>query len=214
MHTIIIILLSSWVLIDIFRYLRYMIMYRRFNNKKYSTIMKHSNIKKLLCDLRKYPDFFEDVLHSIYFCKVSLENMNFVDVCNAIYDFIDNDPQYINDIKVLIKEHQIRERKMNKRIIFQSQAIHPRLRDQNHNLKSWFDLFPFYLLTQIINIIVCMYMFIIGYRYKISKNRVRIWFSKYDEKKGTPLIFFHASVGGVAVLLFLLRYYYKNYNID
>lgn len=210
---ILILITVCWLAIDICRYVMYRIMHHKFSKEKYAPMLNRANIKKILNDLRNCPGFLEDAIRNIYFNKVSLEDMNFVDVCKSIHEIVGKDPQHINAIKTLVKEYQIRERKTGNRKILQSNAIHPRIRDSNYSLKSWFHMLPLYISTRMANAITHIYMMILGYKHKVTKNGIHIWFSLYDDKKGTPLIFLHASIGGVVMILFLLRYYYKNYNI-
>jgi pimeloyl-ACP methyl ester carboxylesterase len=56
-------------------------------------------------------------------------------------------------------------------------------------------------------------MLILGYTCYISKNNIRIWHNNYDQKKGYPLVFFHASVGGLAFQFSVFKHFHENYNI-
>lgn len=213
MNTWLIILLI-WVLIDFFRYIKYVTMYNKLNNEKVTDNRKinHENVKKFLNDLKLFPEFVEDNIKDIYYGKTKLENACFEDVCDAIYYMCGETPEYVDDIKMIIKRHQIREKKNNNRIIFKNTTLNHRI-NKNTPLKSWFIILPLFLIIKCFSIFINLYMLILGYRYVVTNNRLKIWFSKYDKAKGTPLVFFHSSVGGFSFHYSLFRHYQKNYNI-
>src|SRR5579872_1609995 len=95
--------LLLWLIIDIYRYIKYIISYRRLNSHPEYRDTNHKNIKKLLEDLRTYPDIFEDLIHDLFFNKLRLEDMNFDDVCTSIFEMIGEYEQYRDTIKKIVK---------------------------------------------------------------------------------------------------------------
>ena len=47
----------------------------------------------------------------------------------------------------------------------------------------------------------------------ITCNGLDIWHNGYDPKRGKPIVFFHASVGGVTLQICTLQRYSKKYNL-
>lgn len=206
------IILILWSIIDIIRYIRYSYLHKKLSNK----IVKetnHNNIKILLQDLKTYPDLFESTVDDLFYNKLSLEEMNFEEVCIALFELVDNHEQYKDEIKQLVKYHQILHRK-NGRVIFNKiDTYHPKI-DSNTKLQSWFIILPIFLLTKISYYLVHFYMrFYLKFNILRLKNGIDIWYNNYDEKKGKPLLFFHASTGGCTILAPSLKRLNEDYNI-
>ncbi|VBB17773.1 hypothetical protein YASMINEVIRUS_236 [Yasminevirus sp. GU-2018] len=204
--------LLIWLVIDLYRYIRYIMVYRRLNGDQKHRDTNHENIKKLLQDLRNYPDIFEDLVRDFFFNRVRLEDMNFDDVCISLFEMTGEHEQYRDTIKKTVKRFQLYQRKKG-RNVFTSDQHHARVRHYKHDLSAWFNILPMYIATRAVNMIVEVYMRILGYKYYRFKSGLKIWYSKYDSKRGTPLIFFHASVGGVSVQYSVLGHFHSNHNI-
>ncbi len=211
-----IIILFIWTLIDFYRYVKYVIIYNKLNNvkghnEKNNENVNHTNIKKFLNDLKSFPELIEENIKDIYYGKTKLENTSFEDVCDAIYTMCAETPMYIDHIKKIVKSYQISE-KNNNRIIFKNTTLNHRI-NKNTQLKSWFLILPLFLIIKCFRFFIDAYMLFLGYKYQITNNGLKIWYTIYDETKGTPLVFFHASVGGFSFHYSSLRHYQKNYNI-
>jgi pimeloyl-ACP methyl ester carboxylesterase len=141
-----------------------------------------------------------------------MEDMNFDDVCTSLYEMIGEHEQYLNDITNLVKKYQSKFNEQG-RNVFTSTTYHKRVRHFKHTIVAWFTILPVYLITRLGGIVVEIYMRCIGYRCYKFKNRLKIWYNKYDQTKGNPLIFFHASVGGVTIQVASLDYFSKHHNI-
>ncbi len=210
---ILLIILFTWLIIDFVRYVIYIYTYKKLNNNTDICTINHKNIKKFINDLKKYPEFIEDNIKDIYYSKITLEEMNFSDVCDAMYSMCGKDPKYINDIKNILKGYQLRQKYEHNRIIFNNKKKINRIKYKSQIINSWFLIFPIYIVTRIFNMLIKIYMIFLGYRYYKFKNRLNVWYNKYDKTKGKPLVFFHASVGGLSLYFTLLSHFYKNYNI-
>ena len=206
------IMLLTWLVIDIYRYIRYILMYRRLNQKPEHRDTNHDNIKKMLNDLKTYPNILEELIHDLFFNRIRMEDMNFEDVCTSLFEMIGEYEEYRGDVKLLIKRFQLIQRK-NNRNVFTSGSRSHRVRHNKHDIVAWFNILPIYLITKITSISVETYMKFLGYKYYCYQNGLKIWYSEYDPNKGTPLVFFHASVGGVTAQIASLRHFYTNYNI-
>lgn len=208
-----IIILTLWIAIDVVRYIRYLFACYRLNNHQPDRDTNHKNIKIMIEDLKKDPVLLANTIMDIFYFKVKMEDMCFDDVCDALYELFSQDPQYREDIKLLVKKLQLREKRLRNRTIFTSNIYHNRLRHGYRKLKSWFPILPIYLITRGVGLLVTIYMKILGYRYFLFKNGLKIWYSCYDKKKGVPLIFFHPSVGGVSLQFTVLKYFHNTHNI-
>jgi pimeloyl-ACP methyl ester carboxylesterase len=195
------------------RYIRYLFVYRRLNTDRCHRDTNHNNIKKLLKDLNKYPDVLDDLICDLFFNKIRLEDMKYDEVCTTLYEMIGEDPQYQNDIKKLVKRFQLHYKEKYNRDVFKGDIDHARIRHYKHNILSWFNILPFYLLTKGVFFVVAIYMRILGYRSHTFKSGLKIRYNKFDKSKGTPLVFFHASVGGVSVQINVLDHFHQNHNI-
>jgi pimeloyl-ACP methyl ester carboxylesterase len=208
----IIALIISWFIIDIYRYIRYNIACKLFNETPDHRDTNHQNIQILLRDLDKYPDIFEMMIKDLFFGKIMLENMNYDDVCLSLFEMIGEYDQYRDEIKRIVKRFQLKMRSKNINV-FTSNVRTYRVRSRKHGLKSWFIILPVYIMSRVANIIITIYMKLLGYQSKKCGNGLVIWYSKYDPALGTPLVFFHASVGGLTVHYPSLAHFYKNHNI-
>lgn len=206
-------ILLLWLMIDVYRYIRYLLVYRKLNSLPDYRDTNHDNIKKMLTDLDKYPDILEDLIHDLFFNKVRMEDMNFDEVCTSVYEMIGEHKQYCDDINRIIEKFQLMQKRKG-RDIFVSNDHHNRIRHNKHDIIAWFNILPVYLLTRGINISVSMYMkYYLGYHCYRFKSGLKIWYSTYDQKKGTPLVFFHASVGGVTFQAASLEQLHNGYNV-
>lgn len=189
-------LMLIWLLIDTYRYIRYRLTYSKLNSHPEHRDTDHKNIKKLLDDLKRYPDILGDLIHDLFFNKVRMEDMNFNEVCTSISEMVGEHEQYQKTIIETVKSYQDTQSKKG-RNIFGSNEHHNRVRHNKHDIIAWFNILPIYLLTRGINVGVNMYMKYLGYKCYQFKSGLKIWYNIYDPKKGIPLVFFHASVGGV-----------------
>lgn len=208
------IILIAWAIIDIYRYIKYTHMHKKLSHS--SEIIRetnHDNIKFLLNDLKTHSDIFENTVKDIFYNKLSLEEMNFDEVCIALFDLIGNHEQYRDEIKQLVKYHQLKQRKNNRDIFNNHNSCHSRI-DSKSKIYSWFIILPILLLTKIAYYAVFCYMkFYMKFNNMKLNNGIDIWFNNYDPKKGKPLVFFHASSGGITILAPALRNLNQNYNI-
>lgn len=204
--------LFIWLVIDIIRYIYYVLTYRKLNTANEQRDTNHSNIKKILTDLNNYPDIFEDLINDLFYNRVRMEDMNFEDVCMSIYEMIGEYEEYIVYIKKLVKKFQLRQQTLGKQV-FVSNVHHKRVRHRKHDIIAWFNILPIYLITRTGSVLVTIYMRTIGYKCYKFKNGLKIWYNKYDQKKGSPLVFFHASVGGVTVQVASLGHFSNKHNI-
>ena len=201
-----------WIIIDIIRYVQYLALYKLFNTDHPIRDHDHKNINLMIKDLKSNPHILKNIITDIFFSQISLENMCYDDVINAMYELCNLDPQYLDDIKEMINNLKQSE-ELNQRIIFNSNQFHNRLRYKSNNLKSWFLPLPVYLATKIVWLSVITYMIYLGYKRHTLKDGLIIWYNEYDKTKGTPLVFFHPSVGGVALQYTILKHLHKTHNI-
>jgi pimeloyl-ACP methyl ester carboxylesterase len=205
------IILCIWFVIDIIRYIKYCKLYNKLVNYiTESNNVIEPNIIKFLKDI-KNREIFEKKIKDMYFSKVELEDMYYDDVCDGLYDIIDRNPKYINNIKNIVKSHQVKWRKKG-RDVFKGNKVNKRFNFKRNKIKSWFHILPLFLILNIYDKCVKKYMKILGYKCKIVNN-IHIWYSEYEKSKGKPLLFFHSSVGGITIYLSLLKTLHKNYNI-
>jgi hypothetical protein len=207
--------LIVWIFVDLIRYIRYRVAYNRLNGcKKIMPVVNHKNIGKLLDTFEKFPELLEPNIRDIYYQRVAVEDLCFADVCEGVHDVMCcSDPQYVGRIKRIVKKMQIRERNKNNRQIFTGTKYHHRIKHKDMMLRSWFNILPVFILTRCFHIMVHLYMLILGYQYTITSHGIKIWYTVYSEKRGKPLVFFHASVGGVSTQASLLKYYSSTHNI-
>lgn len=201
-----------WIVIDICRYIRYVINYKKFNEPVKHRDTNHENIKILLKDLDENTDMFEILIKDLFFNKMEIEDVNYDDVCLSIFEMVGEFNEYRDEIKKLVKRFQLKMRKQ-KRNVFTSPHRSLRVKSQKHDIKSWFNILPIYMLTRSINIYVSTYMLFLGYKHKTCDNGLKIWYSPYKKEYGTPIVFFHGSVGGLTVQYFALKYFYFKHNI-
>jgi pimeloyl-ACP methyl ester carboxylesterase len=209
------IMMMLWFAIDVFRYIKYRISYRKLHDACTFRDTNHKNIKTLLNDLKEKPELLNELLNDVFYSKVKLEDLNFDDVCNVLFELVGEHPDYKSTITSIIKKFQKREQKINERVIFKrGNTYHKRLQIKNHKIESWFPILPMYFVKMFFNLLVKMYMvLILGFKYYTFKNELVIWYTKYSDKKGVPLIFFHPSVGGVSLQFTILKYFHDTHNI-
>jgi len=204
------------IFIDAIRYAKYLMAYSRLHrpeeHRPDHRDTNHDNIKKLLNDLKLQPNLLSDLINDAYYSKVKMDDMNFDDVCEVLFELIGSYPQYLDEIKSVVRNLQSIERKKN-HIIFESNAKHNRMQVQRYKLKTWFPILPIYLATRGFGLIIKLYMLYLGYKYYTFKNGLKIWYNAYDKKKGVPLVFFHPSVGGVSLQFTVLNYLHTTHNI-
>jgi hypothetical protein len=208
------ILLIVWLVIDFARYICYQITYHKLNCIKNIHEVNDKNIKKIISDLKTFPELLEDNIRDIFYSRVRLEDMNFADVCHALHSLIcQEDPRYIADIKYVLKNLQTYEKGKNNRIIFKDERCHHRINDGQNDIKSWFTILPIFIVTRGFGLIIQLYLKYLKYRSLVTDHGIKIWYTDFDKLKGPPLVFFHASVGGVSLQCTLLKYYHKNHNV-
>ena len=98
---ILITLIILWVIIDVYRYYKYLNTYKLFSEIPEHRDTNHKNIKILLNDLDKYPDIFETLISDLFFGNLTLENMNYDDVCLSLFELIGEFDEYKDEIKFL-----------------------------------------------------------------------------------------------------------------
>lgn len=205
--------LFVWFVIELIRYIQYCIIYKRLNGMKCNKPLFHENIRNFIADSKRFPEMFAENIKDMFYQRVALEDINFEDLCEGVYENMGEDPRYINDIKKLVKRTQLYYRKHHDRDIFAGIKFHKRIRHKNDPIKSWFPILPIFLITRGFNIVIQIYMKFLGYKCYTFPNKLRVWHNEYDPKKGTPLIFIHASVGGISLQFTLLKYYAEQHNI-
>ena len=132
--------------------------------------INHKTIQNLLNDFETFPKLLEDNLKDIYYWKVRPEDMNFIDVCDAIYNLIGENPKYVDKIKRIVKKYQITEKKRNRRI-FENNVYHDRIGQKWFKIKSWFTCLPIILITRGFRLIIQLYMRVLGYKCYVNKTR-------------------------------------------
>lgn len=203
-----IIIILSLLFIEITRYIRYMTAYSILNNDQPVRDTNYNNNKIMIQDIKKNLTIIENLLTDIYFSKQKLENMGYEDVHNTLYELFkcDKNTEYKNDVDTIFNN-------LHKKYKFRHGIFHHRLCSKPKTIKAIFPILPIYIITRSIWLLVIGYMKIIGYRYYILDNGLKIWYSPYDEKKGTPIVFFHPSVGGLSFQYTLLRHFHNTHNI-
>lgn len=206
-------LLLIWIIIDIYRYARYRSMYIKLNENNHEhRDTNHKNIRELLNDLKQYPDILTDLIHDLFFNKITMEDMNFDEVCMSLFEMIGEHNEYYTDIVKLLEEYKYLSITKDKNV-FGGKYKHERIKHNKHEIKCWFTILPIYLITRCINACVFVYMKILGFNCYIHENGLKIWHNTYDINKGDPIVFFHASVGGITVQIASISHLYNNYNI-
>jgi len=169
-------------------------------------------MKIMIQDIKSMPHILENLLSDIYFLNsgssvnLGLKDMGAEDVYDTIYELFKKDPVYKNDIDIIFK-------RLNNKYKFKSNIYYHRLRDNPEKLKAIFPILPIYIITRSFWLIIVMYMKFLGYRHYVFENGLKIWYNKYDEKKGTPLVFFHPSVGGLSFQYTILKHFHSTHNI-
>jgi pimeloyl-ACP methyl ester carboxylesterase len=221
-----------YILIEVVRYIRYLKIYHmlnkmnRYDNGSYPPNTRKSdsdkrrvgnrmnNFDKFMIDLETYPELLEDNLKDLYYAKTKtdLDDMNFEDVCESIYDMVDRNPKYISKIKKILKSYKSYQWETHKRKIFRGKTNNNRFMLRRTDIKSWFQLLPIYIVIKIYDFLINSYMRLIGYNVT-NMNGIDIWHNGYDPRKGKPILFFHASVGGVTLQVATLHKYSQKYNL-
>lgn len=207
------ILIMIWFIIDIIRYIYYYKMYIELNKPINPSIGKNTGTTNFLNDIKMHPEIFMENLNDIFYGKIKPEDMKYTNVCEAIYFITNKNKDYINEIKHTIKYVQIYYRQKYKRNIFIGNNNHRFIKFGHINIKSWFYILPFYIVTKCFGLIIYYYAKYLGYKSYIYPNKIRIWYRTYDAKKGHPLIYMHSSVGGISLIYTLLKHFINNYNI-
>ena len=202
-----------WTIIDFVRYIYYCRTYRELNKPVKKSIGKNNGVDNFLNDIRKYPEMFMENLDDIFYHKVKPENMNYNDVCDAIYFLVNKNDDYVDDIKHNVKRIQLHYRKKHNRNIFVGINHHKFIKFGHTDIKSWFFILPLYIITKLFGLFIQYYAKYLGYKSYIYPNKLRIWYSDYDSKKGNPTIYMHSSVGGISFIYMLLKHYIVNTNI-
>ena len=210
---LLVVLIIIWFIIDLIRYFYYIKSCDIINNYTFTRTLNHTNIVKMLEDMKKYPDVLKNTIEHIFYSSVRLEDMNFSDVCNSLLNLVNNDKQYIDTIGIMVSDLQKYEKQVNNRSIFMGNTYHKRMYNNYTDIKSWFFILPLYLLTTFLRILIHRYMICIGYKQCTTKNGIKIWYSDYDAIKGDIVVFFHSSLGGTVTQYNLLWYFFKEYNI-
>jgi pimeloyl-ACP methyl ester carboxylesterase len=212
-----------YVLAEVMRYIRYLRVYQmlnkmnRYDQGTYPIDQRDSkrltNFDKFLDDIESYPELVEDNFKDMYCSCAELEEMSYEDICESIYDMVERNPKYIKRIKKIVKTYKAYQKKRNRSILKgDPECTEKRLRLRRSDINSWFQLLPVYLVIKLYDSLINSYMRLIGYSVK-NVNGIDIWHNGYDPKRGKPIMFFHASVGGVTLQIATLHRYSKKYNL-
>src|SRR5436309_764380 len=108
-------ILLVWFIIDMIRYVMYVLTYRKLDSPELHRDTNHKNIIKMLNDLKQNPSLLHDLLIDMFYSRIKLEDMNFDDVYDVLFELIGEYSQYRDDVRKLIKDFQLREKKTNNR---------------------------------------------------------------------------------------------------
>lgn len=216
-------LFVAYVLIEIMRYIRYLRVYHmlnkmnRYDQNTYpieqGNSMRLTNYDKFLDDIEMYPEIMEDNLKDIYCSCTELEDMAYEEVCETVFDMVERNPRYIKRIKRIVKAYRSYQKGRDRKILQGKIGQHAKkLKLRRSDIKSWFQLFPVYAVIKFYDFLISSYMRLIGYSVK-TVNGIDIWHNGYDPKRGKPILFFHASVGGVTLQVSTLHRYSQKYNL-
>lgn len=199
-----------WCLVEIYRYISYIITHRRLKvSQRAPSIDK--NLKIMFEDLEKTPELLESHLRDIYYQSVEPEDMNFTDVCEVIFGHIGEDESYKHTIKRVLKKYQLLRRQEGRNVLCGDRRY--KMVTKDTEIISWFKILPVYIIIRGFATVIELYMRYLGFRIHMCKSGVRIWYNMYNKKKGIPLVFFHASVGGVSLQFTVMKHYCDNYNV-
>jgi pimeloyl-ACP methyl ester carboxylesterase len=221
-----------YIVIELVRYVRYLKIYNILNrlnrygndsrtqsvkkskSEKFNIDDKTDNYRKFLDDLENYPELMEDNIKDLYCSQIELECINYDDVCESFFDIVERDSSYINKIKKLVKKYKLYVKQHFKRNILPTDKTtkSKKIKLRRSDINSWFQLLPMYSFIKTYDFLINIYMRIIGYS-MVSYNGLNIWHNGYDPKRGKPIVFFHASVGGVTLQISTLHKYSKKYNL-
>jgi hypothetical protein len=176
------------VAIDTIRYIRYNNICNEVFKLNRVEEIDETNYEKFLKDVRNYPKFF---------CKL-FKHFNVDDNINVIN--IDNIAQslvfLLNESKKEKIYDAISEIKQCD-LIEEIQTI-----DISRKIKCKIIPFPVAIFLHIYNVVYRWILMLMGFRFISYGNGINMWYSKFDPKKGKPIVFFHSSVGGLASYLF------------
>lgn len=221
-----VLLIICYLIIEFVRYVRYLKIYRMLNDigrydssaptaaRKYHSKDfdgSKDNYSLLLTDLENHPDLITDNLCDLYMGHTDPQNMNYDDACECLYDMTERDPTHIAQIKRVLKNY-IKYQKKNKVSVLKSKNHIPRLELRRSDIKAWFKPLPLYLAITIYDALVFWYMRNLGLK-SYSFRGMDIWTNGYDPKKGNPLVFFHASIGGITLQIAAIQKYMDSYNL-
>jgi hypothetical protein len=209
-------LLLSGIIFEIYRYIKYLLARKRLDADKpiikSCDVINHHNMKKTFQDLEEFPELLEDMLCDLFYRKIKPEEMNFENACEGLFNITGRDEQYKTNIKRVVKLYQLKERSKGRNVL-NGQKIFNTV-SRNARIHSWFPIFPINVIGKLFNLIIELYMRLVGFKYRIcEKSGVKIWHNQYKKEKGIPLVFFHASVGGVSLHFGTMKYYHDTCNI-
>lgn len=207
------ILIMIWFITELIRYIYYCRTYRELNKPLEPSKGKNTGIDKFLKDVILHPEIFMENLNDIFYDKIKPEDMKYIDVCDALFFITNKNKDYFIYIKYIVKYIQLYYRKKYTRNIFVGTSNHKYIKYGHVDIKSWFLILPFYMIIKGFGLIIYYYANYLGYKRYIYPNKIRIWYRKYDNTKGTPLIYMHSSVGGISCIYTILKHFINNYNI-
>lgn len=215
MFSLAIISLMCYIIIELLRYVRYIKLYRKLSDVKQTRDMNHNNVKSFFKSFDgKNISLFGDNIGDMYNNQVRLCDIKYSDACESLYDMLGRNDIYIDKIKQHTKNYQI-YMKRNKNVdVLTGKYLYNRIKWGRDKLKSWFMVLPIYLITKCYAYIIHMYMIhILGYECYGCKNGMLIWHNGYDKKRGRPIIYLHASVGGISIMVSMIRHFRNKHNI-
>jgi len=198
-------ILKIWIFIDIMRYIRYCVLLSRLNKWKRPISQHHTNIRKCLSDLIHYPQLTEKMFEDFFYGNHKLENIMHSELYDSMCRLYCEKKEYTKKIKNIIQKSKEYFEKMGRNILVGTKPIN-RIKAYHEKLDSWFCPLPIFLIKMIYYALFCMYMYRSGYRQTILKDGIKIWDNGYDTSKGTPLLFFHCSIGGASLYVSMLKY--------
>lgn len=169
------------------------------------------NYSMLLDDLEEHPELITDNLCDFYMGNTDLSSMSYDGACDALYDIVERDPMHIKQIKRIFKKYKSYQEDCGIDVFTNSKPI-PRLEFRRSDIKAWFQPLPLYLAITLYDHIVTAYMHSLGLELS-SFRGIDVWTNGYDPERGNPIIFFHASVGGITMQIGPIVKYMSKFNL-
>ena len=208
-----IICIFIYIIIELINIIKYYIIYEKINNKYIIFDKIKSNFKKeFLIDLCTYGyDYLN--LKDLFFNKIKIKDINKKDITKCYYEMTTN--YYTNNkyYKKLSQCVDIIEKKYNLNFSTTSKLSKNRLKWRKMNIRCIYS--P--LLLDIIKFFFRQYgnnnLYNLKFKKYDLKKNYTIWTNGYDKKKGTPIVFFHCSIGGLIFYEKLLNEWHDKFNL-